>query len=442
MLVADDFCAVRTQAQKSGDLRSLSLCDMEVMALAWQLHCEATGTLMAPVKTAAAATPAGQPQAAPKPAVAASAFKTGAWGPKPAAEAAATPIAIALPAEPVLAPTPAAAQKPVITIEGAGMFDDASSDEDDEEGSGVAAKPAAVPEEDPAAASANTDTAADVHFPALGSSSEYKPPLAIKRPAHEATEPEPEPEPEPQPQPQPQPDEGLEVDDDEDELSDDGDGEWITPKNISRVREKHAAKNMQPVEKEEQVIGAACISADFAMQNVMMRMGIKVLSMNGMVIKKAKQFVLKCNACFNVIYKMESAFCDRCGSDFLMKVSMTIDKKGRVFFSKGSHRAKSIRGTKFSIAKPKHDAGARRIEEKVILREDEMLMGSVGGRSSGSVRKAAYQGGTTIFDSTHTNRATDAFGGTRLVVGSAGKNPNVKARSKKMGGSGRKRSGR
>jgi hypothetical protein len=171
-------------------------------------------------------------------------------------------------------------------------------------------------------------------------------------------------------------------------------------------------------------------------------MGIKVLSMNGMLIKKAKKFVLKCNACFNVIYKMESAFCDRCGSDFLVKVSMTVDKKGRVFFSKGSHRAQSVRGTKFSIPKPKHEAGSRRVEEKVVLREDELLMGSVGGRSSGSLRKAAYQGGTTIFDSTHTNRANDAFGGTRVVVGSGGKNPNVKAKSKKMGGSGRKRSGR
>ena len=37
------MAAVRAQAQKSGDLRSLSLCDMEVMALTWQLHCEATG---------------------------------------------------------------------------------------------------------------------------------------------------------------------------------------------------------------------------------------------------------------------------------------------------------------------------------------------------------------------------------------------------------------
>ena len=423
---------MRAQAQKSGDLRSLSLCDMEVMALAWQLHCEATGTQLAPVKKPTENAVAPTPQAPTKPAVRAAAFKTGAWGPKPVVPAATPMFNIELSATLAAAPAPASDPKPVIRIEGAGMFDDASSDEDD---GGETKEP------EPAISPKETTAVPEEHFPVLGSGSEYRPPLAVKRPP---TRPEKGVEPEPEPEPEPESESDTDEDSEDDageELSDDGDGEWITPKNISRVREKRATKNLQSVDKEEP-IGAACISADFAMQNVMMRMGIKVLSMNGMLIKKAKKFVLKCNACFNVIYKMESAFCDRCGSDFLVKVSMTVDKKGRVFFSKGSHRAQSVRGTKFSIPKPKHEAGSRRVEEKVVLREDELLMGSVGGRSSGSLRKAAYQGGTTIFDSTHTNRANDAFGGTRVVVGSGGKNPNVKAKSKKMGGSGRKRSGR
>ena len=65
---------------------------------------------------------------------------------------------------------------------------------------------------------------------------------------------------------------------------------------------------------------AACITADFAMQNVMMRMGMRVMSMNGMMIKKTKQWIKKCNACFNIIYQMEKEFCPRCGSDFVVKV--------------------------------------------------------------------------------------------------------------------------
>ena len=109
------------------------------------------------------------------------------------------------------------------------------------------------------------------------------------------------------------------------------------------------------------------------MQNVMMRMGLKVMSMNGMMIKKTKQFVMQCRACNNVMYSMDSVFCERCGSDFVVKVSMTVDKKGRVWFSKGAKSAASLRDTKFSIPKPKHEAGVRRVDEKLILREVSAL---------------------------------------------------------------------
>ena len=55
-----------------------------------------------------------------------------------------------------------------------------------------------------------------------------------------------------------------------------------------------------------------------------MRMGLKVMGTNGMLIKKMKQFVARCNACFNVNQDTTSPFCPRCGSDFVVKVSMTI----------------------------------------------------------------------------------------------------------------------
>eukprot|EP01047_Picozoa_sp_COSAG01_P011002 COSAG01_NODE_477_length_16509_cov_38.684217_6_plen_96_part_00 len=44
--------AVDAQARKSGDLSSLSHCDLQVMALTWQLHCEATGTQLSDLPTA------------------------------------------------------------------------------------------------------------------------------------------------------------------------------------------------------------------------------------------------------------------------------------------------------------------------------------------------------------------------------------------------------
>ena len=71
-----------------------------------------------------------------------------------------------------------------------------------------------------------------------------------------------------------------------------------------------------------------------------MRMGLKVMATNGMMIKKMKQFVSRCNACFHVNQDAAAVFCPRCGSDFVVKVSMTIDKKGRTFFSAGARSAR------------------------------------------------------------------------------------------------------
>lgn len=52
--------AVDAQARKSGDLSALSHCDLQVMALTWQLHCEAKGIVMAAAEAAEPAVPAGR----------------------------------------------------------------------------------------------------------------------------------------------------------------------------------------------------------------------------------------------------------------------------------------------------------------------------------------------------------------------------------------------
>ena len=198
------MAAVRAQAQKSGDLRSLSLCDMEVMALTWQLHCEATGVkIEAPKQVTARPTrprlptclkearatavaqgtePAPSPGDAPeerRPAPQA-AFKTGAWGSgAAAAPAAGAPAPMALPPTAAPAPAPAPAAQPVIAIEGPGMFDDASESESDGEGDaeGAAAEPAPAPSPGQPQAPFAPD------FPALGGASEPRAPLAVRRPA-------------------------------------------------------------------------------------------------------------------------------------------------------------------------------------------------------------------------------------------------------------------
>ena len=44
----------------------------------------------------------------------------------------------------------------------------------------------------------------------------------------------------------------------------------------------------------------ACLTTDFSMQNVLMQLGLKVLSVDGLLVKSVKQFVLRCMACYQV----------------------------------------------------------------------------------------------------------------------------------------------
>jgi RNA-binding protein NOB1 len=81
--------------------------------------------------------------------------------------------------------------------------------------------------------------------------------------------------------------------------SDDGEGEWITPSNVALHKSK--ALNLVPsgtgsdVEKPMEV---ACMTADFAMQNVLMHMGLNLVDVDGKRIAVVKSWLLRCHACF------------------------------------------------------------------------------------------------------------------------------------------------
>ena len=86
------------------------------------------------------------------------------------------------------------------------------------------------------------------------------------------------------------------VDDD-----DDDEGEWITPENVSL--HKARALGLTPSDdsataKDKAVIPVGCMTADFAMQNVLLQMGLSLVGMEGKKIQKVKTWVLRCHACF------------------------------------------------------------------------------------------------------------------------------------------------
>lgn len=84
--------------------------------------------------------------------------------------------------------------------------------------------------------------------------------------------------------------------------SDDGEGEWITPSNVG-IHKSQAlhllpqdAKKTGKLANEKVQVG--CMTADFAMQNVLLHMGLELVGVEGKRITRVKSWVLRCHACF------------------------------------------------------------------------------------------------------------------------------------------------
>ena len=73
---------------------------------------------------------------------------------------------------------------------------------------------------------------------------------------------------------------------------------WITPTNIRRFQATGYAESANLKESTKFISTVATITSDFAIQNVLMQMGLQLLDIDGMVIKKIKNWVLRCHACF------------------------------------------------------------------------------------------------------------------------------------------------
>ena len=85
---------------------------------------------------------------------------------------------------------------------------------------------------------------------------------------------------------------------------DDGEGEWITPDNVSL--HKARALGLTPSGRgstagNKEVIPVGCMTADFAMQNVLLQMDLSLVGMEGKKIRKVKTWVLRCHACFKCV---------------------------------------------------------------------------------------------------------------------------------------------
>ncbi|XP_037553667.1 RNA-binding protein NOB1 [Nematolebias whitei] len=148
----------------------------------------------------------------------------------------------------------------------------------------------------------------------------------------------------------------------EPEEDEDDEGGWITPSNIRQLK-MDSANWMASAD-----VKVGCLTTDFAMQNVLIQMGLHVLSVNGMVIREARNYILRCHACFKTTSNMSRVFCPHCGNKTLKKLAVTVSNDGSIqmHFSKNP-KVLNPRGLRHSLPLPhggKHANNPHLVEDQ------------------------------------------------------------------------------
>ncbi|XP_042879186.1 RNA-binding protein NOB1-like isoform X2 [Penaeus japonicus] len=139
---------------------------------------------------------------------------------------------------------------------------------------------------------------------------------------------------------------------------DDDDGGWITLTNVKKHKMKRIGLTPEEEDMEKEVL-VACMTSDFAMQNVMKHMGLKVMGVDGKLIQQVRTYILRCYACFKTTSIMNRMFCPKCGNKTLKRVAVTLNPDGTKRIWVNTKRPINIRGTKFSLPMPKGGKHAR-----------------------------------------------------------------------------------
>uniref|UniRef100_A0A7M4FW13 RNA-binding protein NOB1 n=1 Tax=Crocodylus porosus TaxID=8502 RepID=A0A7M4FW13_CROPO len=144
----------------------------------------------------------------------------------------------------------------------------------------------------------------------------------------------------------------------------DDDKDWITPSNIKQIQQDVGrCDDAPPVD-----VQVGCVTADFAMQNVLLQMGLRVLAVNGMLIRQARNYVLRCHGCFRTTSDMTKVFCPHCGNKTLKKVAVSVSDDGSLHMH-FSHNPKVLnpRGLRYSLPAPqggKHASNPHLVEDQ------------------------------------------------------------------------------
>ncbi|VDM31644.1 unnamed protein product [Hydatigera taeniaeformis] len=153
------------------------------------------------------------------------------------------------------------------------------------------------------------------------------------------------------------------------------DSDWITPDNFAQKLEEGLGLESLRLDNEVEIsadtppVPVACLTKDFAIQNVLMNAGITLLGLSGKIIKEARTHVLWCGSCYAHTSKQDSYFCGICGYPNLRRIPVTLHEDGQLEFHFSRKFKKNLRGTKHPITRPK---GGKHADDP-IYRADQRL---------------------------------------------------------------------
>ncbi|CAN8305858.1 unnamed protein product [Cochlearia groenlandica] len=169
----------------------------------------------------------------------------------------------------------------------------------------------------------------------------------------------------------------------------------------------------------------ACITGDYAMQNVILHMGLRLLAPGGMQIRQLRRWILQCHGCYTFTPDIGRIFCHKCGNGgTLRKVSVTIDENGTIVAARKPRI--TLRGTKFSIPMPK--GGRDAITKNMVLREDQLPQKFLHPKTKKKATKLGdeYFGSDDVFINHHSDKKAPLQPHVRkaMAVFSQRRNPN------------------
>ncbi|NWV27958.1 NOB1 protein, partial [Origma solitaria] len=153
---------------------------------------------------------------------------------------------------------------------------------------------------------------------------------------------------------------GEEEEEEDEESDDEG---WITPSNLKQAQQDTGQCDTAPVG-----VQVGCVTTDFAMQNVLLQMGLHVLAVNGMLIRQARSYILRCHGCFRTTSDMTKVFCPHCGNKTLKKVAVSVSDDGslHMHFSRNP-KVLNPRGLRYPLPAPqggKHANNPHLVEDQ------------------------------------------------------------------------------